>query len=642
MQTNVPVGETAKMSYTRAPIRRAPLLILAAIFLAVYVGSLFSPPLLDDADATHASAARHMALTGDWVTLYVDGIRYLEKPPLPYWAVAFDYRIFGFNTFATHLPLAISVLLLAALAWRWSLLAWGQLAANYAAMGILTSAGVFLFTRYFIPDVLLTLFLCLCLYFFLRGLDTSLPQRARSLHMYAVYASLACAVLTKGLIAPVFFGGTVIVYLFLTGELCRWRELRPFTGTALFLAIAAPWHILAGLRNRAEGIPGNIPTLGNHHGFLWFYFINEHVLRFLGKRYPVDYNKLPGYLYWSLHLVWLFPWSLFFPAAAVVAWREWKSGRSTHLLTRLRSLDFSGRTALLLGVYAALILIFFSISTNQEYYTFPTYLPLIMLTTAALARKEESSARTGKPDRWLSGAHAVLTVIGVLVSVALAYGLWSARHLGYVSDIGELLAHRGVGDYTLSMSHFFDLTGHSFAALRLPAALAMLAFAIGPGIAWRLRARQRHFGATTVLALTSAVFLIAAHIALDRFAPMLSSRQFADTIEQLSSQHRIAPDTKLCLYGDQSYGSSVLFYTGRTACLVDGRTSSMIWGSTYTDAPKIFLTGQELAAQWGTGPRKLMFVPLEKRSDADALLGNRQIIVQESSGKALVTDRPLR
>ena len=76
-------------------------------------------------------------------------------------------------------------------------------------------------------------------------------------------------------------------------SVCR-RRLRPWTGIAIVLLIAAPWHIIAGIRNR---------------GFLWFYFVNEHVLRFLGRRYPRDYNKLPALAYWLLHLAWLFPWS---------------------------------------------------------------------------------------------------------------------------------------------------------------------------------------------------------------------------------------------------------------------------------------------------------------------------------------------
>ncbi len=126
----------------------------------------------------------------------------------------------------------------------------------------------------------------------------------------------------------------------------------------IFLAIAAPWHVLAGLRNRG-GMNGR--------GFFWFYFINEHVLRFLGRRYPMDYNKLPTALYWSLHIVWLFPWSFFIPVAVVAAWRWWR----TQPRHNLRDMDFAGRTTLLLGIYSAIVLVFFSLSTNQEYYTFP-------------------------------------------------------------------------------------------------------------------------------------------------------------------------------------------------------------------------------------------------------------------------------
>ena len=101
--------------------------------------------------------------------------------------------------------------------------------------------------------------------------------------------------LAKGLIAPVFFFAAVVPYLLLTGEWRRWRELRLLTGILLFLAIAAPWHILAGLRNPDQGNPvGNIPTPGNVHGFFYFYFINEHVLRFLGKRYPARLQQAAG------------------------------------------------------------------------------------------------------------------------------------------------------------------------------------------------------------------------------------------------------------------------------------------------------------------------------------------------------------
>jgi hypothetical protein len=288
-----------------------------------------------------------------------------------------------------------------------------------------------------------------------------------------------------------------------------------------------------------------------------------------------------------------------------------------------------------------LVLVFFSISTNQEYYTFPAYLAMFALIAAALAHAEQAYDEDGSSRRWMTVAHAVYTIIGIAAAVALGYGLWSSRNLPFVPDIGELLAHRGVGDYTLSMSHFFDLTGPSFAALRLPATLAALALACGPAVAWWLRAQQRHLASTTTIAATSALFLIAAHIALVRFAPMLSSATFAEDIRQLEDEHAVSPASEVLLYGDQSYGSSIAFYLGRIVYLVDGRSTSMLFGSTFPDAPHIFLTHDDLLSSWGTGQRKILFVPLEKRDDVDHLLGKRKILIKETSGKALFTDRPL-
>ena len=123
---------------------------------------------------------------------------------------------------------------------------------------------------------------------------------------------------------------------------------------------------------------------------------------------------------------------------------------------------------------------------------------------------------------------------------------------------------------------------------------------------------------------------------------IISSRDFASTIQQLEASHSISRNNKVLLYGDQAYGSSIPFYLGRDVSLVDGRSTSMLFGGTFPDAPPIFLTSADLLAQWGHGPRKLLFVPLEQRDVVDQLLGSRQILLQQTSGKALITDRPLQ
>lgn len=598
---------------------------LAAVFLAVYVGSMFTPGLLDDADSTHAEAAREMVVTGDYVTLHVNGIRYLEKAPLPYWLVAISYKVLGVNEFSTRLPMVSSVMLLGVLGCLWGRRAFGERTGIYAALFVYTCAGVFLFTRVLIPEVLLSLLIAAALYFFL----TALEPGAESWRWYAGYAMMALGVLTKGLIALVFPCGAAFFFLLVTGGWRRWREFRLISGLALFLAIAAPWHILAGLRN---------PGTAEHQGFFWFYFVNEHFLRFLGKRYPRDYNKLPAALYWTLHLVWLFPWSLYLPAAVKIAVQEWRGRRGDSGVSDQSGIqregDFASRTRLLCWIWAGVVLIFFAISTNQEYYTFPAYLALLLLLADGVARCEQAECESGKRAGWLTSSAGFLTVIGIVASAMLVVGLWQSRRLPFEPDIGRLLNEQDTNAYTLSTSHMLDLSYASFAALRLPAALAAVALLVAPLTSFILRLRRRHYAATWTLAAGMAVFLVAAHIALGRFGPYLSSKQLAQGIAA-----RAQPEDKVMIYGDQAFGSSLLFYLRRPIELVEGRTTSMWFGSTFADAPKIYLGDADLQRDWAESGRVFLFVPPHQKARVDGLLPEK-FVVAEVSGKYVYSNRP--
>jgi 4-amino-4-deoxy-L-arabinose transferase-like glycosyltransferase len=606
--TSSPTGTPQAAAAAGKRIQVAGVLVLFAL---IYVGSLFSPGLQDDADATHAEAAREMLVTHDFVTLKVNGNRYLEKAPLMYWAVCLCYFVFGTNEFATHLPVAASMLLLVLLAMRWGRRAFGQRAAVYAGLFVATAAGCYLFTRILIPEAILSLFIAASFYFF----ATALEDRT-AWNWYGGYACLALAVLTKGLLALVVVGLAATLYVAISGEWRRWREFRLLTGTLLFLAIATPWHVLAGLRNPH---------------FLWFYFVNEHFMRFLGKRIPKDYNKQSDSLYWTLHLVWLFPWSLYLPVALrqpIAAWMERR--RRGGARSPRTALNFRSRTELLCLVWAGVTLVFFSFSTNQEYYTFPAYLPIFVLLAARLAGEEESGSR-----RWLVWTTGVLALICIAFSAVLAAGLWGSRHLAFVPDIGTVLAKPDLAAETLSMGHMLDLTGESFAALRLPAVLAAIVLLIGPATAFWLRRRGAQFAATWTTGATMAVFLIAAHIALVRFDPFLGSRIMA---RQIAPELR--PADHVMIYGDQSFGSSLLFYLQRPIELVNGNTTSMWWGSTYPDAPRIFLNDQDLVRAWDSPERVFLFVPQHERPKVEALLPGPLHIASEASGKVILANHP--
>lgn len=614
---------------------RVPEIGLLVVFTLIYFGALFSAPLLDDADATHAEAAREMLVRGDYVTLHVNGVRYLEKAPLPYWLVAFSYRIFGVNEFATHLPIALAVLLLGWLAFAWGRRASGERAGIYAGLFVFTAAGVYLFTRIMIPEAILSLLIAGSFYFFSSALEGE-----GAWCWFAGYASVALAVLTKGLVALVFVAVPAAGYLLLTGEWRRWREFRLLSGLALLFTIAAPWHIIAGIRNPR---------------FFWFYFVNEHFLRFLGKRYPADYNKLPASLYWVLHLVWLFPWSLYLPVLVANARRDLRVGRtglgrggqdalrtaggtpalrsetpsllSIDKAAELRSADFAARTRLLCWIWAGVVLLFFAFSTNQEYYTFPAYFPFLLLVADAISKGEEEGSR------WLTICTMGLAVITTAASGALIAGLWQSRHLPYVADIGQVLSHNMAED-TLSMSHALDLSAASFAALRLPAILAALALLTAPLAALVLRLRRKHYAATWTIAGGMAVLLVAAHLAFIRFGTYLSSKTLA---QDIAAQAR--PEDRIMIYGDQAYGSSLLFYLRRPIELVNGRTTSMWFGSTYPDAPKIYLDDKRLLQAWKGGGRVFLFVPAYEKSRVDALLPQKYVFA-ERSGKFVYSNQP--
>jgi 4-amino-4-deoxy-L-arabinose transferase-like glycosyltransferase len=605
----------------RAGISAFSFWALATIFVAVYVGSMFTPPLLDDADSTHAEAAREMLVSGDWVTLHINGVRYLEKPPLPYWLVAVSYKLFGINEFSTRLPIVLAVMVLGILAFLWGRRAFDERTGVYAVLFVYTCAGVFLFTRVLIPDVLLSLLIAVAVYLFL----TALEANASAWRWYAAYAAMALGVLTKGLIALVFPCGAAFFFLLITGEWRRWREFQLLRGTALFLAIAAPWHILAGLRN-----PGTV----EHHGFFWFYFVNEHFLRFLGKRYPQDYNKLPAALYWTLHLLWLFPWSLYFPTALKTAAQEWRGTRRAEPNASGWKTDFAARTRLVCWLLAGVVLIFFAISTNQEYYTFPAYFPILLLLADGIVHCEREESEGKQRSGWLVLSSGALAAIGISASVVLCVGLWQSRNLPFQADIGKVLIEQNIENYTFSMSHALDLSYASFAALRLPALLAAMALLVFPVLSFLLRLRRTHYQATWTLATGFALFLVAAHIALGRFGPYLSSRQLAQEIAA-----RAQPLDKVMIYGDQAFGSSLLFYLQHSIDLVEGRTTSMWFGSTFADAPKIYLTDEDLLRDWAGNGRVFLFVPQYEKSHVDELLPSK-FVIAELSGKYVYSNRP--
>ncbi len=350
------------------------LVVVAAI---VFFGCIISPPgLMDDVDAVHGQMARNMVESGDWVIPHLDGVAYVEKAPLPYWLIAICYLVLGVHDWVARIPTALGAVLLCFATARYGAWAFGRRAGFYAGLALATSVGLFLFTRILIPDVILTLMVCLCFMAFQRALNEDGEEQKPRLWAAVLGISLGVGVLLKGLIAIVVPVGGALLYLALTRQLfslATWRRLRPLSVALIFLLIAAPWHVLATLRMPPYFNFSMHSGPGEYHGFFWFYFINEHLLRFLGLRYPRDYNTVPRLAFWLLNLLWLFPWSAYLPAAVKLGYKP---------------ADRAGRTRLLALCWAGFLLLFFTFSTTQEYYSMPMYPALALLLGCAMDYEE--------------------------------------------------------------------------------------------------------------------------------------------------------------------------------------------------------------------------------------------------------------
>ncbi len=601
---------TAAESAASSPVFRFRLdWIVIAVASLVFLVSIASPPrLMDDVDAVQAQAARTMLASGDWVTARLDGVAYLEKAPLNYWMMAVAYKIFGVNDWAARFPHALAVVLLCWVTYRFGRWAFGEAAGLYAGIALSTSVGLFLFTRILIPDAVLTLAVTGAIWAWLRLLE---PDEQHPLRWsFALGFSLGVGLLLKGLIASVFPVIAALAYMALTRRLfssAAWRRLHLWIAIPVALAIAMPWYVLATLRNPPYFAFSLHSGPGEYRGFFWFYFFNEHLLRFLGMRYPRDYDTVPRLWFWILNLLWIFPWSFYLTAAPAVDYK---------------TASRAGRTRLMALCWIGVVMLFFTFSTTQEYYSMPIYPALALLVGSVLA----------SGSRWVrTGTYALLAVCSILSAVLFTL-LLLVWHVPAPGDISQALTQHPEL-YTHSLGHIWDLTLNAFAYLKLPLGLAALAFG-GTAIALTL-SRNNVRRTVLVIAAGMIVFFQAARIALIRFDTYLGSYALAQRLEQSPPGQLIEADAYYAF-------SSVFFYTNRTALLLNGRMNNLEYGSYAPGAPDVFIDDNRFVSLWRTDARYYLLAYGTDMPHLEQLVGKLNLhVIAENGGNYLLSNRAL-
>ncbi len=306
---------------------------LLALGLLIFLLGLGSPGLYDPHESQYAEIAREMLVRGDWVTPHLNDIRYLDKPPLLYWLIGLSYLVFGVSEFSARLPVALAGLGGVLLTWSIGRQLFTEKAGFFGGLVLMTCLGYVIFARQLLPDLLFSFCTTLSFLFFLRS---SRGDRFQHLYTILFSLSLALAVLTKGLFG--LFPLVVIgLHVVLIGRVREVQGIGLLWGGLLFVILVAPWHLAIGWKNE---------------GYVWQYLMNEHVLRFLGRRDPVDYISLPLPVFFLLLFLWLLPWSVHL---ALVAPTRWVRGIG-------KDLDPDAQGSLLLLLWAEAILLFFSVS----------------------------------------------------------------------------------------------------------------------------------------------------------------------------------------------------------------------------------------------------------------------------------------
>lgn len=363
------------------PWRNASLWLLAAAFLAVWLGTLGYRHLIPTDEGRYAEIAREMFTTGDWVTIRYNALKYFEKPPLQMWGTALAYMLFGIGDWQARLFTALSGIaglvftMLAAARW------WGKRTAVITGL-VLVSAPMWNVGAHFNS---LDMGVAGCMTMALAALllaqhpDTTRSQQRN--WMWVCWASMALAVLSKGLIGVVLPGFVLVVYTLVARDWALWKRLHLVTGLIVFFAVGAPWFVLISARNPE---------------FAWFFFVHEHFQRFTST---VHNRNAPLWYFVPLLLAGFLPWLAQLPGAA----------RLTFARGETASNGF--RPTLILGLWAILIFAFFSISDSKlPGYIFPIIPALAVLAALVL---ENTSERAW---RWQLKAFLVLAVVGLAAS----------------------------------------------------------------------------------------------------------------------------------------------------------------------------------------------------------------------------------
>lgn len=378
-------------------------LLLGVLWLA----NLPFRPLFDPDEGRYAEIPREMVASGDWVTPTLNGLPYFEKPPLQYWATSALYSAFGVHEWTARLWSASLAFLCIPLVFAFSR------RIGYSTETALIAAALLAVNPYFallgqlnLLDQGFTFFLSAAAFSFVIAQRDSLPSRRSGTWMLITWASMALAILSKGIVTLVLAGATLCAYMVVTRDASILRRLRPVSGVALLLLITVPWFWM---------------VQGRNPDFLQFFFIHEHVQRYFTT---VHERVEPFWFFIPMVLIGLLP--------LIGNWKSWR-------LANIEGTKVPGRfrAELFLLLWCAVTVVLFSFSQSK----LPPYvMPVMPALAVVLARVTEVNARAFPRAKWIAVACLLAAAAGIVIAAGWRSGSVSAPAIVWPAVLAAVCA----------------------------------------------------------------------------------------------------------------------------------------------------------------------------------------------------------
>lgn len=406
------ISDTPKTSMH--PLERKDIFCCLAVFMLVFLYNLpflgYVLPFVPD-EVRYGDVAREMLSSGDWVVPTMNGVPFLDKPPLYYWLVALSLKLFGVSGYGLRLPIALFASLGAGVTYLFATLFYGRTIARLSAVILASSPLYFISAHYSNMDLIMAVLLWAAMTCFMVGLLRAPVTFTNRAVVWAGYIFTALAFLTKGLMAFAFPVCTFIIWRIWVAvseqppqRQSTWRyivQLDILVGVVIMAAIILPWIILAQMR---------VPS------FFFYFFYEQQIYRYVSDQF----NQQQGtWFYPALAFVGTFPWSLAVPVALLTPGKK---------LGWLRS-ALAYEPTLLVVIWTVFVLIFFSIPASKPASYALCFLPslsiLLALVCWNLAQSRHFSLMRYALYALSAGTAVVLTGYGVALWVLAASVFWA-------------------------------------------------------------------------------------------------------------------------------------------------------------------------------------------------------------------------